>query len=233
MRVKVCGITRMEDALLATDLGAHAIGFVLWPGSPRAIDPLRARDIVRQLPPLVSVVGVFVDQPLREVRRLARLLPLDAVQLHGCESPSYCERTGWRVIKAFGASPATGDEVGAFARSILVLLDARDPVKHGGTGRTLDWELAARIAHARPTLLAGGLRPDNVSEAIERVRPFGIDVSSGVEARPGVKDPGRLREFFAALQDTARARGGVSSDCANTQAVNQRVARVARGRIDW
>jgi phosphoribosylanthranilate isomerase len=232
MRVKVCGVTRLEDALLAADLGAHAIGFVLWPGSPRAIDPLLARDIIRQLPPLVSVVGVFVDQPLREVRRLARLLPLDAVQLHGCESPSYCETTGRRVIKAFATSPATGDAVGAFPRSVLVLLDARDPVKHGGTGRTVDWELAARIAHARPTLLAGGLRADNVAEAIERVRPFGIDVSSGVEARPGLKDAARLREFFAAVRDAVGARHAAVPQGGKTLQAIPQVVRVPQERID-
>ncbi len=204
MRVKVCGVTRTEDALLAAELGAHALGFVLWPGSPRAIDAGRAHDIARRLPPLVSVVGVFVNQPLEYVRHVARLVPLDAVQLHGGESPGYCARTGGRVIKALGASPATVEEMRAFATSVLVLLDGCDDSRHGGTGRQVDWDVASQIARMRPVLLAGGLRAENVGEAISRVRPFGVDVSSGVEARPGVKDATRLREFFAAVRTTER-----------------------------
>jgi len=199
MHVKICGITRTEDALLAAELGATALGFVLWPGSPRAIDPFRAQTIVRHLPPLVSVVGVFVDQPLEYVRRVARLVPLDAIQLHGGESADYCRDVGARVIKAIGASRTAVDGIGRLPRNVVVLLDAFDPVRHGGTGRSIDWNVAARVARMRPTILAGGLRPENVGEAIRRVRPFGVDVSSGVEVRPGVKDAGRLRDFFAAL----------------------------------
>jgi len=199
MHVKICGITRTEDALLAAELGATALGFVLWPGSPRAIDPFRARTIVRHLPPLVSVVGVFVDQPLEYVRRVARLVPLDAIQLHGGESADYCRDTGGRVIKAIGASRTAAEGIERLPRNVIVLLDACDPVQHGGTGRSIDWTVAARVARMRPTILAGGLRPENVGEAIRRVRPFGVDVSSGVEVRPGVKDAGRLRDFFAAV----------------------------------
>jgi len=199
MHIKICGITRTEDALLAAELGATAVGFVLWPGSPRAIDPFRARTIARHLPPLVAVVGVFVDQPLEYVRRVARLVPLDAIQLHGGESADYCRDAGARVIKAIAASRTAADEVVRLPRNVVVLLDAVDPVRHGGTGRSVDWTVAARVARMRPTILAGGLRPENVGEAVRRVRPFGVDVSSGVEARPGVKDGGRLRDFFAAL----------------------------------
>jgi phosphoribosylanthranilate isomerase len=199
MHVKVCGITRVEDAWLAAELGATALGFVLWPGSPRAIDPFQVRTIVRHLPPLVSVVGVFVDQPVDYVRRVARLVPLDAVQLHGVESAAYCREAGSRVIKAIGASPAAAGTLDQWPREVVLLLDASDPVRHGGTGRAIDWTVAATIARARPTMLAGGLRAENVATAVARVRPYGIDVSSGVEARPGIKDPSRLREFFAAL----------------------------------
>jgi phosphoribosylanthranilate isomerase len=199
MHVKICGITRIEDALLAAELGATALGFVLWPGSPRAIDPFRARTIVRHLPPLVSVVGVFVDQPLEYVRRVARLVPLDAIQLHGGESADYCRDAGARVIKAVGASRTAVEGIERLPRNVVVLLDVFDPVQHGGTGRSIDWNVAARVARMRPTILAGGLRPENVGEAVRRVRPFGVDVSSGVEVRPGVKDAGRLRDFFAAL----------------------------------
>ncbi len=201
--MKVCGITRIEDALLAADLGANAIGFVLWPGSPRAVDQLRAREIARQLPPLVFVVGVFVNQSLEQVRRAAQTIPLDAVQLHGSESASFCSQAGGRVIKAVAAGPAAGAEIEALPKNVLLLLDACDPVRHGGTGQVIDWNRAARIAATRRVLLAGGLRADNVGEAIRRVRPFGVDVSSGVEARPGVKDDVRLREFFAAVHSAS------------------------------
>ncbi len=200
MHVKICGITQVDDALLAADLGATALGFVLWPGSPRAIDPFRAHTIARHLPPLVSAVGVFVDQPIDHVKRVARLVPLDAVQLHGAESPEYCRKAGPRVIKAVGGSPDTARTLDQWPRELVLLLDACDPVAHGGTGREIDWTLAASVARVRPTMLAGGLRAENVARAVAAVRPYGIDVSSGVESRPGVKDPTRLRDFFAALQ---------------------------------
>lgn len=208
MHVKVCGITRIEDAVLAADLGATALGFVLWPDSPRAIDPFRARTIARHLPPLISVVGVFVDQPLAFVKHVADLVPLDAVQLHGAESADYCQGTGTRVIKAVRASRDSLELLASLPREIVVLVDACDPARHGGTGEVIDWDAAAEIARRRPTILAGGLRPENVAEAVRRVRPFGIDVSSGVEARPGVKDAGRLREFFAALGESVDGTGG-------------------------
>ncbi len=199
MHVKVCGIARVEDAMLAAELGATAVGFVLWPGSPRAIDPFRARTIVRHLPALVSAVGVFVDQPLEYVRRVARLVPLDAVQLHGGESAEYCRDIGGRVIKAIGASAEAAKALDDWPREVVLLLDAIDGVQHGGTGRVIDWDVAAVIARARPSILAGGLRPDNVATAVACVRPYGIDVSSGVEAKPGIKDPAKLREFFGHL----------------------------------
>ena len=198
MHVKICGITRVEDGLLAAELGATALGFVLWPGSPRAEDPFRARTIARNLPPLVSIVGVFVDQPLDFVRRVARLVPLDAVQLHGGESVEYCREAAARVIKAIAPSEAAHN-LSRWPREIVLLLDACDGAQRGGTGRAIDWAMAAKIANDRRTILAGGLRADNVARAVASVRPYGIDVSSGVEARPGIKDPGRLREFFAAL----------------------------------
>jgi phosphoribosylanthranilate isomerase len=198
IRVKICGITRAEDARLAVDLGAWAVGFIFWPGSPRFIEPGRAREIVRQLSPLVSAVGVFVDQPASHVHAVAREVGLSAVQLHGTESREFARGLGLRVIKALpldeGGEPALDgwDDT-------LVLLDARDPVRRGGTGRTIDWAAAARVARRRPILLAGGLTPDNVKEAAWCVRPAGLDVSSGVESAPGIKDEGRLRALFAAL----------------------------------
>lgn len=201
MRVKVCGITRAEDALLAASLGAAAVGFIFWPPSPRFVDPYRARPIVRALPPFVAAVGVFVDQPLEYVQGVANLVRLSAVQLHGGEPPESYARLPHRVIKAVSVrSDFSLEEIDAVPPSATLLLDAHDPVLVGGTGRPIDWELAQRVAARRPTILSGGLRPETVATAIQTVRPYAIDVSSGVEARPGVKDPERLRAFFEATR---------------------------------
>jgi phosphoribosylanthranilate isomerase len=195
MFVKVCGITRLEDARAAVDAGAQAIGFVFWAGSPRFIDPYRARHIAAALPAFVTPVGVFVDQPLDYVSGVASLVNLGAVQLHGAETPQFASALRRPVIKAL----TPGDDDGAWAKEITILLDVHDPSKHGGTGRTIDWAAAAPVAARRRTLLAGGLTPENVGEAIARVRPFGIDVSSGVERAPGVKDHARLLALFEAV----------------------------------
>jgi phosphoribosylanthranilate isomerase len=198
IRVKICGITRMEDARLAAELGAWAVGFIFWPESPRHVAPDRARDIVRQLSPLVSPIGVFVDQPAEHVDEVARHVGLAAVQLHGSESPAFARSLSCRAIKALALEDGGEAALAAWSDTLL-LLDARDPVRRGGTGRTIDWDAASRVARRRPVLLAGGLTPDNVEEAVQRVRPAGIDVSSGVESAPGIKDERRLRALFAAL----------------------------------
>jgi phosphoribosylanthranilate isomerase len=209
LRVKICGIRRTEDALLAAELGAWAVGFVFWPGSPRFVDPYRARAVCRALPPWVIPIGVFVDQPAEYVSAVAALVQLGAVQLHGTETADMVERLPQRVIKAVpvtsGFDESSVDRVPARAG---VLLDAHDPERRGGTGTAVDWTRAAAAARRRRVLLAGGLRPDNVRLAIDTVRPFGIDVSSGVESAPGVKDPERLRALFAALDSPSDADGG-------------------------
>ncbi len=199
MLVKICGITRAEDAQAAVAAGAGAIGFVFWPKSPRFIDPHRARRIASMLPPFVTAVGVFVNQPPAYVRGVASLVRLGAVQLHGDETPAYAAALSTPVIKALSLGDA-----GTFAwpAQTRLLLDVHDPVTRGGTGRTIDWTAAAGVAAARNILLAGGLTPDNVADAIARVRPFGIDVSSGVERAPGIKDHQRLRALFEAVHDT-------------------------------
>jgi phosphoribosylanthranilate isomerase len=200
MKVKICGIRREEDALLAGELGAWAVGFVFWPGSPRFIDPYRAKRISTSLPPWIVPVGVFVDQPHDYIVEVAALVKLGAVQLHGKESPEMVTRLQHRVIKSVpvgdGFVPSAVDVVPSRA---AVLLDAHDPDRRGGTGTTVDWNAAAAAAKRRPVLLAGGLRPENVRNAVDRVRPFGIDVSSGVESSPGVKDHAKLRALFQAL----------------------------------
>ncbi len=203
VHVKICGITRPEDALLATDLGASALGFVFWTGSPRFIDPYRAKRIVEMLPPMVTPIGVFVDQPIDYVGGVADLVRLGAVQLHGHEAPEYYAQLGHRVIKAIAVTQNFRPEDALdLPRRVTLLLDAHDPVLVGGTGKTIDWSVAAAVATQRRVLLSGGLRPDTVAAAIEAVRPYGVDVSSGVEARPGVKDARLLQAFFDAVRQS-------------------------------
>jgi phosphoribosylanthranilate isomerase len=199
--VKICGIRSWEDAALAVDLGAGALGFVFWPGSPRFIDPYRARDIITSLPLGVSAVGVFVDQPPEYVFGVARLLNLGAVQLHGGERPESYVRSSHRIIKAVPVTNGFDPDraMTTVPAQATVLLDAHDPVRRGGTGRTVDWKQAAAAARLRPVILSGGLNAGNVRTAIDAVRPYGIDVSSGVESSPGVKDPEKLRALFAAV----------------------------------
>lgn len=202
-KVKVCGITRWDDAQLAADLGASAVGFVFWPRSPRYIEPAAAAALALDLPADVAPVGVFVDPTVSEVQRVAARVGLAAVQLHGDEPATLCDGLPYRVLKAVPvAGPATHAAADRVPSRVTVLLDARDPVRKGGTGQVVDWTLAADVAARRRIFLAGGLCPENVSEALRTVRPYGIDVSSGVESRPGRKDAGRLRHFF---EEVARA----------------------------
>jgi phosphoribosylanthranilate isomerase len=200
-RVKICGIRRLEDAMLAAELGADAVGFVFWPDSPRFIDPYRAREITRRLPPFLTTVGVFVDQPADFVNGVADLLALGAVQFHGHEAASDYARSAHRVIKAV----AVGDsfdrtrDLDAVPPHVTVLLDAHDPIKRGGTGKAIDWTIAADAARQRRVILSGGLQPANVEAAVGTVGPYAVDVSSGVESAPGVKDAAKLRAFFGAI----------------------------------
>lgn len=200
--VKICGVRRVEDALLAAELGASAIGFVFWPDSKRFIDPYRARPIAAALPPCVSAVGVFVDQPPEYVAGVASLVNLSAVQLHGQERVADYARCGPRVIKAVAVGTGfDAQSVRTLPDDVTILLDAHDPVRRGGTGQVIDWTAAAAVARSRRTILSGGLTAQNVGQAIGEVRPYGVDVSSGVESSPGVKDAAKLRDFFAAIHD--------------------------------
>jgi len=200
-RVKVCGIRRLEDAHLAVELGVSALGFIFWPSSPRFVEPDRAQAIVEALPPLVAAVGVFVDQPPAYVEGVARALRLSVVQLHGQEAARDYARGAWRVVKAIpvGSDTRVESVLSQVPHDVGVLLDAHDPIRRGGTGRTIDWTIASRLARLRPIMLSGGLNATNVREAIDTVRPHAVDVSSGVESEPGVKDADKLRAFFAAV----------------------------------
>ncbi len=207
VKVKVCGITRLSDALLASDLGASAIGFVFWERSPRAIEPRSAARIAARVPADVAPVGVFVDASPAWVRDVVQRVGLAAVQLHGDEQVEQWADLPARVIKAVGLRSAADAQAALrLPAHVTVLLDGHDPVRRGGTGRTLDWALAAEVARGRRTFLAGGLRPENVTAAIAAVGPYGIDASSGLEASPGVKAPARLRAFFAAVRGAAAGR---------------------------
>jgi phosphoribosylanthranilate isomerase len=199
-RVKICGITRQQDAELAVSLGADALGFIFWATSPRAIDPRAARLIHADLPPLVSRVGVFVNATPAEVADVVRAAALDVVQLHGDEPVEAFADVGARIVKvaALQHDADVGDVI-AWPSHVTPLVDAVDRTRRGGTGQVADWGLAARVAAARPMVLAGGLAEENVGEAIARVRPWGLDVSSGVEDAPGIKSPVRLRAFFERL----------------------------------
>jgi phosphoribosylanthranilate isomerase len=206
MLIKVCGITRLEDAEAAVEAGAGALGFVFWPNSPRFIDPHRARSIVGLLPPFVTTVGVFVDQPASYVNGVAALVRLGAVQLHGDEDLGYAAQMARPTVKAIGVHAHTEATIAdAWPARITVLLDVHDSRRRGGTGRTIDWAMAAAVAARHRAILAGGLTPDNVAQAVAQVHPFGIDVSSGVESSPGIKDHARIRALFEALHDNDHA----------------------------
>jgi phosphoribosylanthranilate isomerase len=199
VRVKICGITNVEDALLACELGADAIGLNFYNKSPRCISPFAASKIIQKLPPFVAPVGVFVNWEAAPVTTLAKALALAAAQLHGDETPKLVSEIAKRVsvIKALhlgkrSALPPFAKYRGATA----FLLDAPHSGQYGGTGNTTDWTLAHTAAESHRILLAGGLTPENVAEAILAVRPYAVDATSGVESKPGKKDPGKLRAFF-------------------------------------
>jgi phosphoribosylanthranilate isomerase len=208
-KIKICGIRRVDDARLATELGASALGFVFWPSSPRFIDPYRARPIVEALPPFVTSVGVFVNQSWEFITDVAGLLGLGAVQLHGDEPMAMYSRSAWRVIKAVPV--ASGDDtlasrVAGVPSHATVLLDAHDPMKRGGTGRPIDWTQAAAVSRMRRIVLSGGLTAENVGAAIEAVEPYAIDVSSGVESAPGIKDAAKMRALFESVFSVQEAQ---------------------------
>ena len=199
MFVKICGITRVEDARAALADGAAAIGFVFWPESPRYIDPERARSIVAALAPPVVTVGVFVNQPAEEVNRVAERVGLNVIQLHGDETPDFAAAMTRPVMKAVSLASGTA-AAEHWPVSVTLLVDAHDAERRGGTGRRADWTAAATLAARRRIVLAGGLTPENVRQAIAEVKPFGIDVSSGVESAPGIKDGNKLAALFEAVK---------------------------------
>ncbi len=202
-KIKLCGITSLDDARLAADVGAWAIGLIFWPRSPRRCDPGVAAEIGAALRRRVEVVGVFVNPPLEQLARAAEDVQLTTIQLHGDEGPTFCaeaaRRTGCKVIKA--ARVRSGADIQALVpfHTDYHLLDSHVEGRRGGSGETFDWELARAHRGSVPVILSGGLRPENVAEAIAAVRPFAVDVASGVEASPGRKDPDKLKAFANAV----------------------------------
>lgn len=203
--VKICGITSVEDGLAAAEAGADAIGFVFYEKSPRFVPVETAAAISRELPGHLIRVGVFVDAPVGDVMRAASECALQLLQFHGSETPAYCQQFGLMHMKAFRIhGPETLAQLDDYP-SDAWLLDAFSPGALGGTGATFNWDLAVEAgAKGRPIFLAGGLTPENVAEAVRKVRPFGVDVSSGVEASPGKKDHARVREFVSAVREASK-----------------------------
>jgi phosphoribosylanthranilate isomerase len=199
MFAKICGITRVEDAHHAVEHGATALGFVFWPQSSRAVTTEQARAIVDTLPEPIAAIGVFVNASVDDIRRIAAAARLSGVQLHGDEPPTMARELAGPLFRSVTLTDAE-QVIREWPDSATLLLDAADPVRRGGTGVTVDWTRAGAIARARRTVLAGGLTPANVAEAVAIVRPFGVDVSSGVESAPGIKDPDKVAAFLAAVK---------------------------------
>jgi phosphoribosylanthranilate isomerase len=208
--IKVCGITRLPDALCALQGGATALGFIFWPASPRCVSAEQARTIVAGLPGGVTTVGVFVNESVEIVRQTLAFAGVDAVQLHGDEPASYGTSLGWPLFKAISQAGAER-ALAEWPVQTTFLIDTHDPVRRGGTGVTTDWSRAAALARRHRLVLAGGLTPANVADAIAQVQPFGVDVSSGVETSPGIKDPAKMTQFLvnarAAFASRARRHG--------------------------
>lgn len=201
VRSKICGITRVEDALAAVEAGADAIGLVFYAKSPRAVSIEQAKAIVAALPPFVTSVGLFVDMPRETLQALLREVPLDLLQFHGDESPADCEGFARPYIKALRvrADQDVARMMAPYSGACGILLDTFVEGVPGGTGAAFDWSLVPREA-GKPIILAGGLTPDNVAQAIAQVRPYAVDVSGGVEAAKGIKDAGKVKAFLQAVQ---------------------------------
>jgi phosphoribosylanthranilate isomerase len=215
VKVKICGITNLDDALAAVEAGADAIGFVFHKESPRRVTSDVVKRVVAQLPPFVLPVGVFVNEDIKIVRDLMDDCGLAIAQLHGDEAAAYCDLLGRPVLKAIrlkdrGSLLSLAEYTGR-SRVRGFVLDAFSAVSYGGTGQVTDWSLAAEAARTVPVVLAGGLTAANVAEAVQKVRPYGVDVSSGVETRPGRKDHEKIRAFIRAAKLVWKETGGYTA----------------------
>ena len=196
-RVKICGITRPEDAQEAIAAGADALGFVFYKPSPRYITPEAARDIIRQLPPFVTTVALFVNEPAADIERTVNVTGCDLIQFHGDEPADFCEQFNRPWIKALRVKDAASlrNLLNEYRNARALLLDSYRPGVPGGTGETFNWDLIPDDL-PRPLILAGGLTPENISSAVQQLQPYGVDVSGGVEAQKGIKDPDKIHAFI-------------------------------------
>lgn len=212
VKVKICGITNHQDASLAVELGVDILGFVLAP-SPRQVSPEMVRSIVETLPPFVMTVGVFVDEEEKTIKDIADFCRLNQVQLHGKESPDFCRRFRPKAIKAFRVRDDTSLlPISAYQGHVQALiLDTYQPGIAGGTGRTFPWDLAIKAKEFDlPVILSGGLNPSNIRRAISTVKPYAVDINSGIEERPGKKDPQRMKQLMEALKAAGMTKSGFS-----------------------
>lgn len=213
-RIKICGMREMAEVASVVAAGVDAIGLIFVEQSPRYIDPERAREIVKSLPPFVDAVGVFVDQDAAKVNEIVRYCGLTKVQLHGAESPAYCAAINCRVMKAFRVKDSlTREDLLPYAGEVSgFLFDTFHEKIAGGTGQTFDWHLLEKLSPPRPVVLAGGLTPDNVGEAVRLARPFAVDLNSGVELAPGRKDIAKVRAAIAQIAAADAAALRLSAD---------------------
>ena len=196
VKVKVCGMTSLKDALVAVEGGADAVGFIFYKKSPRSVTMKTVREIVLELPPFVDTVGVFVDETAEQINKIADYCNLDIIQLHGDESPTYCKKIRRKVIKAFRIKDMQSVKKLSSFQVSGFLLDTFSENLHGGTGKVFDWNLALPAKKFGPVIMAGGLTPNNVQQAVRQIRPYGVDVCSGVESEPGIKDHKKVRAFL-------------------------------------
>jgi phosphoribosylanthranilate isomerase len=195
IRVKICGITQYDDAKIAVSMGVDALGFIFHPKSPRYIHPLAARDIIRRLPPFIAKVGVFVNHKASTITAVVKEAGIDTVQLHGSEPPQLCEELSTAIIKAFPVGPDFDLAVLGTYPVSGYLLDTWSDSLAGGTGRSFDWSIAKQATHYHHNIiLAGGLGPTNIAEALETVQPYAVEFNSGVEIKPGIKNPRKMRD---------------------------------------
>ena len=196
VKVKICGMTNLNDVKVAVDGGVDAVGFIFYKKSPRSVTMQTVREIVLELPPFVNSVGVFVDETAEQINKIADRCNLDRVQLHGDESPAFCKKIRRRVIKAIRVKDIQSLKKLSDYPVSSFLLDTFSEDQYGGTGKVFDWNLAFPAKKYGPIILAGGLTPNNVRQAIQRIRPYGVDVCSGVESRPGIKDHKKMQAFL-------------------------------------
>ncbi len=201
VRIKICGITNIEDAMLSVDLGANALGFVFYKESKRYIKPENAQSIISKLPPFVTTVGVFANQKLEEIKKIKEKVGFDVFQLHGDESPDFCKKVEGKIIKAIRVKDSVDPKEVESYPTQAILFDNYSTEAYGGTGETFGWEILRGFDTSKKIILSGGLTPENVARAIRIVNPYAVDVSTGVEENPGKKNPEKLKRFIKAVRN--------------------------------